>query len=226
MHCVDREGMPITTVTMKQRAHPAAVQVCAHLSRTSTRRQSKLGAVLAATLLAGAVALADETARAATSASSCRGANLHPSAANVRAVDTATLCLINRLRRARRLRSLRSNRELTRVAASQVTNMVRWNYFADIRPSGQTPLSLVAVTHYLKHAAGFAVGQNIAWGSGSDSTPLHVVAEWMASAPHREIMLDAEFRDAGVAVTPTVPAALRTSGRGATYAIEFGARRF
>ena len=155
--------MPITTVTMKQRAHPAAVQVCAHLSRTSTRRQSKLGAVLAATLLAGAVALADETARAATSASSCRGANLHPSAANVRAVDTATLCLINRLRRARRLRSLRSNRELTRVAASQVTNMVRWNYFADIRPSGQTPLSLVAVTNYLK----------------------------MASAPHRKIMLDA-----------------------------------
>ena len=112
------------------------------------------------------------------------------------------------------------------MAASQVTSMVRWNYFADVRPSGQTPMSLVAVTRYPAHAAQFAVGQNIAWGTGSYTTPAHIVAEWMASPPHREIMLSGEYRDAGVAATPAVPAVLDARGSGATYAIEFGARRF
>ena len=112
------------------------------------------------------------------------------------------------------------------MAASQVTHMVHADYFADDRPTGQTPLSLVAVTRYPAHAADFTVGQNIAWGTGSYTTPAHIVAEWMASPPHREIMLAGEFRDAGVAVTPAVPTVLQASRRGATYAIEFGVRRF
>jgi uncharacterized protein YkwD len=162
---------------------------------------------------------------AATPTTACAGANLRPSAANARAVDAATLCLIDRLRSARGLRPLRANRELAHVATSQVTSMVRYDYFADDRPSGQTPMALVAVTPYPAHAAQVAVGQNIAWGTGVDATPAHIVAEWMASPPHREVMLGSAYRDAGVGVTPAVPKLLRTSDRGATYAIELGARR-
>ncbi len=102
--------------------------------------------------------------------------------------------------------------------------MVRRDYFADVSPSGPTLMSLVAVTRYPAHAAEFAVGQNIAWGTGSYTTPAHIVEEWLASPPHREIMLSREYRDAGVAATPAVPAVLHPSGRGATYVIEFGAR--
>jgi len=222
----DGRAMPITTVTVKQRAHPLVLQAFPLLPRATTGRASRLSAVLAAALLGGAVALAAEVARAGAATRSCPGANLHPSAADLRAVDAATLCLVNRVRVTHRVRPLSSNRELGRVAASQVTSMVRWNYFADVRPSGQTPLSLVAVTRYPAHAADIAVGQNLAWGTGSYTTPAHIVAEWMASPPHREIMLDAGFRDAGVAVTPAVPAVVHASGRGATYAIEFGVRRF
>jgi uncharacterized protein YkwD len=190
---------------------------------------------LAATLLTCVAALAARTtnaartakeARTAASGSPCTGEDLLPTAANVRAIDAATLCLINRLRIAQGVRSLRANRELRHVASSQVTAMVRRNYFADIRPTGQTPLALVAITRYPVHTAGFAVGQNIAWGTGSDTTPTHIVEEWMASVPHREIMLSGEYRDAGVAVTPAVPTVLDRGGHGATYAIEFGVRRF
>jgi uncharacterized protein YkwD len=180
--------------------------------------------VLTGALLACVGAFAADTAGAAASASACPGANLDPSATNVPAVDAATLCLVNEQRAARGLRPLHANRELRRVAVSQVASMVRGDYFADVGPSGQTPMSLVKVTRYRAHAAEVAVGQNIAWGTGAYTTPAHIVAEWMASPPHREIMLSGEYRDAGVAATPAVPAILRTHGRGATYVIEFGAR--
>ena len=58
-----------------------------------------------------------------------------------------------------------------KVAGSQVASMVRWDYFADVGPSGQTPLSLVGVTRYPAHTAGYAVGQNIAWGTGALREP-------------------------------------------------------
>jgi uncharacterized protein YkwD len=186
---------------------------------------SKLGAVLAAAWLACA-ALAGGPAAAGAAPRSCAGANLHPSPGDAAGIETATLCLVNQVRAAYHLHPLHANRELRLVAASQVSHMVRWDYFADVRPSGQTPLALVAVTRYPWHAADFTVGQNIAWGTGSYTTPAHIVAEWMASPPHREIMLNTEFRDAGVAVTPAVPAILHAGDVGATYAIEFGVRRF
>jgi uncharacterized protein YkwD len=228
---------------MQQRVHRALLQVFRHLPAVTTRRGSRIGVALAAALIACACALAaamltcvaalaaftartSEKAHSAAAGSPCPGESLHPTAANVRAVDAATLCLINRLRSAHGLRSLRANRELRHVASSQVDTMVRRDYFADDRPTGQTPLSLVAITRYPVHSDGFAVGQNIAWGTGSDTTPAHIVEEWMASPPHREIMLSGEYRDAGVAVTPAVPAVLGSAGHGATYAIEFGVRLF
>ena len=220
---------------MKQRARLPVLQVFLHLPGATTSEGSKLGAalvaglsacaaVLAAVLSACLATLAAGSAGAATPALSCPDANLRPTATDVPTINAATLCLVNRLRAAHGMRPLRSNRELGHVAASQVNSMVRWNYFADIRPSGQTPLSLVAVTRYPAHAASFAVGQNIAWGTGGLMTPTRIVAEWMASRPHREIMLSGEYRDAGVAVTPTVPAVLHAGSPGATYAIEFGVR--
>jgi uncharacterized protein YkwD len=102
--------------------------------------------------------------------------------------------------------------------------MLRWNYFADIRPSGQTPLALVGGTRYRAHTARISVGQNIAWASAIFATPAHIVAEWMASPPHAAIILSPEYRDAGVAVVPALPTVLREGHSGAVYAVEFGVR--
>ncbi|HEV3035263.1 MAG TPA: CAP domain-containing protein [Solirubrobacteraceae bacterium] len=202
----------------------AAVLACA--STLAAVMLTCAGALAAPTVRPADGPRGADGARVAAAGSPCTGESLHPTAANVSAIDAATLCLINRLRHVHGQRALRANRELRGVAASQVVAMVRRDYFADVRPTGQTPLSLVAITRYPVHAAEFAVGQNIAWGTGSDTTPAHIVQEWMASPPHREIMLSGEYRDVGVAVTPAVPAILGAGGHGATYAIEFGVRHF
>jgi uncharacterized protein YkwD len=175
-------------------------------------------------LLACAGALVVEPL-AARASSGCANRGLHPDAANAVAVERATLCLIDRVRSHYGRHALRANAQLGTVARSQVSSMLRWNYFADLRPSGQTPLALVAGTPYRSHAAFIAVGQNIAWASGSAATPEHIVAEWMASPPHRAIMLTGEYRDAGVAVMPALPSVLGAGSRGAVWAVEFGVRR-
>lgn len=228
---------------MQQRVHRALLQVFRHLPAVTTRRGSRIGVALTAALIACACALAaamltcvaalaahtargSEQARSAAAGSPCPGESMLPSAANVGAVDAATLCLINRLRSAHGVRSLRANRELRHVASSQVDTMVRRDYFADDRPTGQTPLSLVAITRYPAHTAGFAVGQNIAWGTGLFSSPEHIVAEWMASPPHRAVILTSKYRDGGVAVEPALPGVLQKGSAGATYAMEFGVRKF
>ncbi|HWD10642.1 MAG TPA: CAP domain-containing protein [Solirubrobacteraceae bacterium] len=175
-------------------------------------------------LLACAGALLVEPIAAGASVS-CPNATLQADAGNAPAVERATLCLIDRMRSHHGQRSLHRNVELGTVAESQVASMLRWNYFADVRPSGQTPLALVGVTPYRAHAAFMAVGQNIAWASGSAATPAHILADWMASPPHRAIMLSGKFRDAGVAVEPALPSVLGAGSRGAVWAVEFGVRR-
>jgi uncharacterized protein YkwD len=186
-------------------------------------------APLAAVLLACSylllLLLAPAQSAAGASTTGCPGANLRPNGVNARTVDLATLCLIDQLRAAHRLHPLRRNVQLSLVAGSQVASMVRLDYFSDIRPTGQTPMSLVADTRYRAHASGISVGQNIAWGTTLYSTPAHIVAEWLASRPHREVMLSSEFEDAGVAVRPALPSVLGAGRRGAIYAVEFGLRR-
>ena len=195
------------------------------------RRVRGLYAALAASVLLWAcgalsatVAAAAPSARAAGAA--CANTSLEPTATDQAAIDQATLCLVNAIRRAYHLHALRANAQLGKVAASQVSSMIRWDYFADVRPTGQTPLSLVGVTRYPAHTAGFAVGQNIAWGSGAFASPAHIVAEWMASPPHRAIILTSYYRDAGVGVDPGLPGVVRAGHQGATYAMEFGVRHF
>jgi uncharacterized protein YkwD len=161
----------------------------------------------------------------ADAASACAKAGLLPNGRNTAAVDAATLCLIDRIRARHGLRRLRANDPLSDVAASQVASMLRWNYFADIRPSGQTPLALVRGTPYRAHTARISIGQNIAWASTTIATPAHIVAEWMASPPHAAIILSGEYRDAGVAVVPALPSVLGAGRGGAVYAVEFGVRR-
>ncbi len=157
--------------------------------------------------------------------SSCLGAGLSPTAGNAAAVDGVTLCLIDRVRAAHHLRPLRANGVLQGVAARQAACIVRWDYFADECPSGQTAAALIAATPYGAHAARLSTGQNVGWGTGLFATPAQMVTAWMASPAHRAIILTRSFNDAGVGVTPAVPSAGAGGEPGATYAIEFAARR-
>jgi len=162
----------------------------------------------------------------APAATHCAGAGVRPDSANAAEAAQATLCLVNQIRVSHRLRPLRANPQLTGVATSQVATMVGWDYFADVRPTGQTPMSLIAGSPYRVRGAELSVGQNIAWGSGVLGSPGRIVSAWMASPPHRAIILTAEYLDAGVAVKAALPSVVGAGSRGATYAMEFAVRRY
>lgn len=187
--------------------------------------RGKIGATLLAAPLFLLGPLGSDVAGAKVGPEGCRGANVSPTATNGATVAGATLCLIDQLRIAYLLHPLRSNRELRKLAVSQVHDMVSWNYFADERPPGLTPMALVSTTRYPAHARQLSIGQNIGWGTGEYATAASMVAAWMADPPHREIILTSEYREAGVGVTAAVPARFEPELPGATYAIEFGVRR-
>ena len=189
---------------------------------TRRRVRALCGAVVFALVALLAVAA---TAGASTSPPSCPGAQLRPTHANVAAVDAATLCLIDGVRRTAHLSALRPNRDLQHVAAGQSLEMVLGDFFGDDTRSGVTPLQRILASRYPKHSAAVSTAQNIGWGTQSEATPTSILAAWMSSPAHRRIILTGEFRDVGVGVTPAAPAALAQGQPGATYTVDFGNRR-
>jgi uncharacterized protein YkwD len=178
-------------------------------------------------LLLGMLAPVVAAARAVVArlpAPPCPGAELRPGPANAAAAGAATVCLINQLRTSDHLRALRANRYLQRVAGRQVREMVRLNYFADLPPAGPPFSALIASSRYAAHAARLQTGQNIGWGTGEDGTPASMVATWMASPPHRALILRSAFGDIGVAISPRLPAVLASGVPGGLYAVDFAAR--
>lgn len=155
----------------------------------------------------------------------CRDTHLQPTHADLSRVSAATLCLIERERRAYRRGLLRSNRSLQRIATGQAREMVIGDYFGDNNRSGSTPIQRLEVSAYASRAKRLLAAQNIGWGTGPLATPAAMVHGWMLSPPHRHIMLTASYRDIGVGVAPAAPPRLTQGLPGATYTVEFAARR-
>ena len=156
----------------------------------------------------------------------CSGADELPSASNSTVVDAATVCLMNRIRRAHRLRPLRRNGALSSIATGQARDMVRGDYFGDQSLSGQSPAARIRASSYFlaPSRVRLLTAQNIGWGTGPNATPTGIVNAWMQSPPHRAIILTAAYRDVGVGVAPAVPSQFGSSWTGGTYAVEFGER--
>jgi uncharacterized protein YkwD len=155
----------------------------------------------------------------------CAHAKLRPSPTNIPAIEAATLCLINALRKADHRHSLRLNADLHTVAVGQASEMVLGDYFGDDNRAGQTPLQRIVDSSYPAHAARVSTAQNIGWGTGPDATPAAMVQAWLLSPPHRKIILTKGYRDIGIGVTPATPASVTAGALGATYTVEFGVRR-
>ncbi|MFZ1154650.1 MAG: CAP domain-containing protein [Solirubrobacteraceae bacterium] len=137
---------------------------------------------------------------------------------------TATLCLIERERRAYHLGLLHSNGSLQRIAASQAKDMVVGDYFGDNSLAGGTPWQRITASQYASGAHSLWAAQNIGWGTDELATPAAMVNGWMLSPPHREIMLTGGYHDVGVGVAPAAPSSLTEGLPGATYTVEFAAR--
>jgi uncharacterized protein YkwD len=106
----------------------------------------------------------------------------------------AMLCLVNRTRIAAGLAPFRGERHLARAASRHAADMGRRHYFGHVSPSGTSPMSRA-------RSAGWrgGVGEVIAWGCGTLSSPSATLRAWLNSPPHRAILLGNAHR-AGVGV--------------------------
>ncbi len=152
----------------------------------------------------------------------CRYATLEPSARNLALVRAATLCLVNRERARHGERLLHWNIDLVRAAQAHTVSMAFGDYFEHVGPHGETPLSRMRHDGYISSSRlGYAVGENIGWGSLWLGTPRAVVAAWMASAGHRANILDGRFRDTGIGVSAHTNG-LAHGQSGGIYTQDFG----
>lgn len=160
-------------------------------------------------------------AASAAGTTNCRGARLRPKRSNLATVTNATICLINRARAAHGLKALRPNRALDASARRESHYMRVDHYFGHDTPTGLTPRQQMLATRYGSGVSDVAVAQGIAWGDGSESTPRRIVISWMASPPHRMLLLSRSYRDFGVGLSLGNP----HGARGAIYTVDLASRR-
>ncbi len=162
---------------------------------------------------------------AKTAQNSCANTNLKPTRANLELVRAAVLCLHNRERARHGLPRLRENPLLRRAAERHTDNMVSERFFDHTSPSGSTMLDRIRRTGYTKRARSWALGENIAWGSGSFATAAQIHRSWMKSPGHRANILERSFREIGIGIESGLPVRLSAAQSGATYTTDFGVRR-
>jgi uncharacterized protein YkwD len=194
-------SLRVTARTAVHRRHLGAARVSA-----AARRAAERAAAIARVL-----------------ATQCENTQLTPDASNVAAVSAAVVCLINHERALDGELPLSVDSRLQAAAESHASEMISLDYFAHVSPSGLTPVQRIRATGYIPGPEfGFVIGENLAWGTLTLSTPQAIVEAWMASPEHRANILEGRYADTGVAVAPSVPASLSGGSPGATYAQEFG----
>ena len=163
---------------------------------------------------AGASQTSDASALQAVAAS-CAGATTN--AGNTHAQLEAMYCGVNIVRRAYRLSVVRGNTPLNRSSQMKADAVRRCGFTHT--PCGMAFASTFRRAHYLPARA---FGENLAWGQASLGTPVHTLAMWLNSPPHRANLLARNWRDLGIAVERG-----RIFGRDGVslWVMEFGRRR-
>ena len=171
-------------------------------------RTAAAAATLAVALIAPSQALAAH----------CAYANANPSDITQKQAAKATLCLLNRQRRAHGLKKFHDNSRLDLASQRHANDMARRNYFAHGDFVGR-----IRAANYLRGAnRGYTLGENIAWGSWDYATPANIVDTWMHSPGHRANILNGRFHEIGLGVARGAP--VSGQSRGGTYVTDFGTR--
>lgn len=153
---------------------------------------------------------------AAPASASCPGADARPSAATIGQAQQATLCLLNERRAQQGLGPLGRDAMLESAATGFSQRMVAERFFSHDSPDGGTLRDRLAA--YVSGLSGWAIGENIAWGTGGYSTPGSIVEMWMNSSGHRANILSSRYAAIGIGIAPGNP----RGGGGATYTTDFG----
>jgi len=180
-------------------------------------RRAVLLLLLAAAVIAAATALVAPAARA--QAVACASAAEPLGAIPPAAVEAAVLCRVNAERGERGLVPLRRVAALEASAQRHAVDMVARRYFAHVSPSGGNVEKRARRAGYLT-AACYALGEDLGWALADAASADAVVAAWMASPSHRAVILDGEFREAGIGLVGRAPVG---DASGATFVLEAGA---
>ena len=178
------------------------------------KRPSQQAALLSCVFLLGSALLAPHLSAAAGS-HQARSA----SSADARAIFR----LLNQERVKHGLRPLRHSGNLDEAARWQSRDMVARGYFDHQRPGGPNLSERIRRTGYLSGARSWAVGENIAWGEGSYSTPQSIMRSWMNSPGHKANILRRRFEHVGIGLASGTPEQSGKDGA-VTATTDFGAR--
>jgi hypothetical protein len=105
-------------------------------------------------------------------------------------------CLIDAVRRRAGVRRLRSSVELRRSATYKARRIASCRTFTHT-PCGDelaVPFRQAAVSR----GRSWRIGEDLAWGVGSTSTPRVVLGKWLRSPPHRAVLVDPGFTRIGL----------------------------
>jgi uncharacterized protein YkwD len=192
----------------------------AALSRTLFESHAARRAILLLVLagaFAAAAALSAAPARA--QAAACAAADHTIGTAPPAVVERAVLCLVNGERAAAGLAPVERAGALELAAQRHASDMVARRYFAHVSPSGGTLDKRARRAGYLTRSC-WALGEDLGWALPGVSSAAAVVDAWMASPKHRAVILDRDFRDAGIGLVTRTPSG---DGAGATFVLEMGA---
>jgi uncharacterized protein YkwD len=185
-----------------------------------------IACALAVPLLVPAASQARPATKAkAEAAQACANTDLKPTRANLELVRDAVLCLHNRERASRGLPKLKENPKLRRAAERHSDSMVGAAFFDHTSPGGGTMVDRIRRTGYTSRARSWALGENIAWGSGRLATAAQIHRSWMNSSGHRANILQRSFREIGIGIETGLPVRVSAAQSGATYTTDFGFRR-
>ena len=140
------------------------------------------------------------------------------------ALELDIVARINAQRTSRGRRALRVSRGLTAAANYHTNQMGRLGFFEHESVNG-APFWRRIQRFYPPGRGYWSVGENIFWESPNTSAA-SAVREWMHSPPHRENILDSEWRDVGISAAHYDSAPGAFGGRSVTIVTaDFGVRR-
>lgn len=235
VNAAETRSSPVASVASRaaSRAH-AATRRCVRrhvqgsrrtrtICRTVVHRAHRVPVANRVTASSTTVAADQAQTIAEVLATPCQNTQLIPEAANLPAVRASVLCLINTERAQHGKEPLQSNSNLEQAAESHGKEMLAQDYFAHVAPSGLTPVERIRETGYVPSSeVGYVLGENLAWGTLSLSTPEAIVAAWIASPEHLANILEGRYRETGLDVEPQAPESLAEGVQGALYTQEFG----
>lgn len=123
------------------------------------------------------------------------------------ALEAAVVREMNRIRAAKGLRTLRAAPSLRSAARSHTQTMLARGFFGHDSPDGTDFSERIRRYYTDRGFATWSVGEALMASQGRSIDARAIVAAWLESPPHREIVLSRTWRDAGIGVlyAPSAP---------------------